>query len=111
VGIIEMGVTAVGSESGRLIASNVKAQGGGRITLICNERGEVDGTGTGLCVLTVLMERDAVRSNTVNRLPVLRPLRCTNNGVSCRCRLGLRSRGYYPVAPRSIAAGHLCSAI
>jgi hypothetical protein len=29
----------------------------------------------------------------------------------CRCRLGSRSPGYHPVAPRSIAAGPLCSAI
>jgi hypothetical protein len=28
----------------------------------------------------------------------------------CRCRLGSRSRGYHPVAPRPIAAGPLCSA-
>jgi hypothetical protein len=111
VGIIKMGVTAVGSGSGGLIAPNVKAQGGGRITLICNERGEVDGTDTGLGVLTVLRERDVVRTNSVNRLPELRPLLCTNNGVSCRCRLGSWSRGYHPVAPRSIAAGRLCSAV
>jgi hypothetical protein len=29
----------------------------------------------------------------------------------CRCRLGLRSQGYHPVAPRPIAAGPSCCAI
>jgi hypothetical protein len=58
----------------------VKAQGGGRITLSCNERGEVDRTGTGSSALTVFGERGVERSNAVNkRLPELRPLHYTSS--------------------------------
>jgi len=76
---VKIDVTGVGYECGRFIAANVKAQGGGRITLSCKERGEVDRTGTGSGALTVFGEKDVKRSNAVNkRLLELRSLQCTS---------------------------------
>jgi hypothetical protein len=48
-----MDVTGVGYEVGRFIAANLKAQGDGRITVSCKERGDVDRTDTGSSALTV----------------------------------------------------------
>jgi hypothetical protein len=56
----------VGYEGGRLVAANLKAQGGGWITtLSCKERGEVDRNGTGSSASTGFGKRDVERSNDV----------------------------------------------